>query len=389
VSPIDFYAAAAASFVVILFTKFLAHSRRRPVSALGVPADAPERVAIEEGNTANPAEREVGGQRASDGRSVPMQSEKDLAKGLHWLCVGCAWFGLLLSLFALGNPWWKEGPAQAGDPSGNLFFDRYDEFFRSLVFVAAFIAATILALDIAISVRPPKAISAHDGNDDNDPPSTAHQGPPAADESSSYSPGARFYLDWKFWAEGLVVVVAILALIATAIQAKATTDQAGQTTEQLAATRYQSVYERILDLEKLPIEKSELAPYLIGGSRPPDSAGHGDARRAAVLYALDTYQYVWAQLSPAMPQGQRGGSLVLRDSSIEKPENVSDGDWEAWQTWSETIAGGFRGAPGMCKELVESSAAFAQDFLAAIASIHREEGCTEGEESELATAAGP
>jgi hypothetical protein len=45
---------------------------------------------------------------------------------------------------------------------------------------------------------------------------------------------------------------------------------------------------------------------------------------------------------------------------------MSDGDWEAWQTWSETIAGGFRGAPDLCEHIDNNAAAYSSDFVFAI-----------------------
>lgn len=213
-------------------------------------------------------------------------------------------------------------------------------------------------------------------------------------------------LDWKFIVEVVVAVVAIATFIATSWQAKSsadqarlTADQAEKTTEQLKDSRYQSVYERVLELEKLPLDKTGLARYLIGGDRlppPPKDRKKPDreaANRAAIIYALDIYQYVWKQLGPEMPSSTRPGSLVLRGDSIEKPLHVSDGDWEAWQTWSETIKSAFQGGPEMCRQLADSTAAFPKDFLAAIATLDAEVldgkvvGCTNEERDRLLKAA--
>jgi protein-S-isoprenylcysteine O-methyltransferase Ste14 len=96
-SPNDFYAGATVAFVVILFTKFLAHRSRRPKL------------------------------RSKDGEDVAWWIG-------HWICVIAAWLGLLLSLAVLALPAFKDRDGGA----------------RWVTGAAAAIAATILALDIAI-----------------------------------------------------------------------------------------------------------------------------------------------------------------------------------------------------------------------------------------------
>jgi len=216
---------------------------------------------------------------------------------------------------------------------------------------------------------------------------------PAADQS----PEDTDRPNWRFIVEVVVAVFAIGTFAATACQAQSTADQArltadqgNQTVQELSQNRYQSVYDRVLELEKVPIDEPKVAAYLIGGERLPDDISPGDPRRAAVLYALDVYQYVWAQLSPPMPSGVRPGSFILRETATEPPKGVSANDWEAWQTWSETIGRAFVGAPGMCQQLAESADAFADDFLAAVGTLKEEdpkEGCTDEQRSLLIEAA--
>jgi hypothetical protein len=99
-SPTDFYAGAIAAFVVILFTKFFTHRQRQPGFGSG--------------------------------------NRQDIAWWIgHWICVSAAWLGLLLALAVLGIP----------------AFNGHDGGARWVTGLAAAIAATILALDIAI---PPK-----------------------------------------------------------------------------------------------------------------------------------------------------------------------------------------------------------------------------------------
>jgi hypothetical protein len=99
-SPNDLYAGAIVAFVVILPTKFLTHRTRRPQFA--------------------------------------SRDHEDIAWWIgHWICVTAAWLGLLLSLTVLAVPAFKD----------------HDGGARWVTGLAAAIAATILALDVAIPYR--------------------------------------------------------------------------------------------------------------------------------------------------------------------------------------------------------------------------------------------
>lgn len=146
------------------------------------------------------------------------------------------------------------------------------------------------------------------------------------------------------------VIAQLLAaggLLFSAQQISKATTQIELSQVQLDNSRYQDVYARQLDFEKIAIEKRDLAPYLLGGvSRndlKPASANDEAALYAALSYALDFYNYIYTQIYHTTPE------LALRNWAISKPQDMSDGDWEAWRTWSETIAAGFRGAPDLCE----------------------------------------
>jgi hypothetical protein len=96
-SPNDLYAGAIVAFPVILLAKLLAHRTRRPEFA--------------------------------------SKDREDLAWWIgHWICVIAAWLGLLLSLAVLSVPAFKD----------------HDGGARWVTSAAAAIAATILALDVAV-----------------------------------------------------------------------------------------------------------------------------------------------------------------------------------------------------------------------------------------------
>jgi multisubunit Na+/H+ antiporter MnhB subunit len=99
-SPNDFYAGAIAACVVILLTKLLAHRTRRP--------------------------------------EFQSKNREDITWWIgHWVCVLAAWLGLLLSLAVLAFPAFKDHDGGARWVTGS----------------AAAIAATILALDVAIPYK--------------------------------------------------------------------------------------------------------------------------------------------------------------------------------------------------------------------------------------------
>jgi uncharacterized membrane protein len=123
-SPNDFYAGATAAFVVILLTKFLAHRMRRPEF------------------------------QSKDSPEFQSKDSEDITWWIgHWICVIAAWLGLLLSLAVLAFPAFKDHDGGARWVTGS----------------AAAIAATILALDIAIPYRQERQ---QRPNTDREPPTT-------------------------------------------------------------------------------------------------------------------------------------------------------------------------------------------------------------------------
>ena len=96
----------------------------------------------------------------------------------------------------------------------------------------------------------------------------------------------------------LELVSAVALLITLYDNGKAvdrSTEAVEASNEQLDLSRFQSVYERQLDVWKLAAENPELAPYIVGRSREVEGESKDvedvAARKAALLTALDFYNY--------------------------------------------------------------------------------------------------
>lgn len=116
--------------------------------------------------------------------------------------------------------------------------------------------------------------------------------------------------------------------------------QNGIAQSSIDATRFQSVYERLLDVDRLVADKPKLAGVV----------DEGDTDTAAEIYVLDFNQYVWDNVRRLInPNSELPVDFALRhpiDGSTipSPPDGWSVDQWEAWTTWSETIMGTFRGS---------------------------------------------
>ena len=173
----------------------------------------------------------------------------------------------------------------------------------------------------------------------------------------------------------LELVSAVALLITLYYNGKAvdrSTEAVEASNEQLDLSRFQSVYERQLDVWKLAAEHPELAPYIVGGYAegkvaPDDTkaVGDGAARKAALLTGLDFYNYIYVQLQP--PNGRTGTNYKkLGFDANDVPKGVDVDDWKSWVTWSWTIRQGFADAPSLCDRLRESGGAYEEDFRRAV-----------------------
>jgi hypothetical protein len=110
-----------------------------------------------------------------------------------------------------------------------------------------------------------------------------------------------------------------------------------------------------------------------------------DAHTAAEIFVLDFDVYVWDNVrSIIKPDAVLYPSrFSLRNSlpgsePVKKTEGWTDAEWEAWQTWSETIVGHVRSQSGnsesdpgqLCSVLNDSRNAYSTDFVDAVVASH-------------------
>lgn len=191
----------------------------------------------------------------------------------------------------------------------------------------------------------------------------------------------RFRLERAaLWVTALAFVSAATIGVAQAVQAdriytatnrqlQTAQEQNRISTQSINAARFQSVYERMLDVDKLMAENPEAAGPLLGA----------DEVDGLAVYFLDFYLYAWNNI-PFIIEPKlinHPNSLALRDATKPggltalPPAGWSPGLWESWVTWSETIASGFRAADHsrpnrLCSALQENRAAFGEHFVGGI-----------------------
>lgn len=153
----------------------------------------------------------------------------------------------------------------------------------------------------------------------------------------------------------LITVFALIpTLIFTAISARAAANSARSALEQVGENKYQSVYQQQLSLWQVAVEHPTLAPVIMGGT---------DADAARTL-AVDFYAYVYSQL--ALPSGLESTPRGLALDDSEAPQGIDMDEWRGWQSWSHTIAGGFRNTPGLCEHLRDNKDAYWLNFRTAV-----------------------
>jgi len=176
--------------------------------------------------------------------------------------------------------------------------------------------------------------------------------------------------DWAtLWIDIIGLVGIILAIGISIRSLEASTEAINLTAAQLEEAKYESVYGHQLDLWKLAVEQTDVAPYIVGGKyvsdpAPADEKTKGQ-RDAAVTTALDFYAYIFSQLAPRHDDGTVPSGIL---TATDPPDFLRDepATWNSWRTWAETIKSGFKGAPSMCSSLLEHRYDYEEPFFNAV-----------------------
>jgi len=151
--------------------------------------------------------------------------------------------------------------------------------------------------------------------------------------------------NWREVREWAKLVVVALGLVGIIVSYRALEQSSDAATETNQRTRYQTISERLLDMDAALVEHPDLMPYFRDG-RTLDN--HVDERTRQTVVALavervDYDEYVYNQLLQLglgiVPPSHR---FVLR--TPDRPSTVDD----SWLAWSETIEADFRHSPPMC-----------------------------------------
>jgi hypothetical protein len=158
-------------------------------------------------------------------------------------------------------------------------------------------------------------------------------------------------------ATAATVVVAAVAIILGYASLK---QQENSAASQDQESRYSSLYQLYLDVDKEIAGYPRLVPCFRNTNCPTAlTAADRDQAYALAVYVVDLYQYLYNQLRN-LGYGGSSGLFVLR-------EDATLNDNESWITWSQTIFYGFKYSKEECQALIDSRAAYGQDFVQAVA----------------------
>jgi hypothetical protein len=149
-------------------------------------------------------------------------------------------------------------------------------------------------------------------------------------------------------------------------QEQAIKDQEQASAQQDQESRYSSVSQLSLDLDKTIADHPRLITcfqYTDCNAQPALTPDEIKQARALASYIVDFYQYLYDQLD-SLGQVPDSGLFTLRHDAIP---GVSK---EAWVTWSETIFNGFKYSTMVCTALKEGAGAYEQRFVHAVAVTH-------------------
>jgi hypothetical protein len=162
----------------------------------------------------------------------------------------------------------------------------------------------------------------------------------------------------------VALAVGIVNLLGLREQQQATTQQEQAAAQQDQESRYSSVSQLSLDLDKTIADHPRFICYFqeLADSckvKPVLTAQETLQAGAIAIYMVDFYQYLYDQLE-VLGYVPNDGLFVLRGTPLASMTN------ENWVTWGETIVGGFENSTLACKALGDSEPAYEWKFVNAV-----------------------
>jgi hypothetical protein len=175
---------------------------------------------------------------------------------------------------------------------------------------------------------------------------------------------------WQLVATVAAVAAVIASVVAIILSYASLKQQQDSAARQDEASRYSSMTERNLDLQKTIADNPILLcsfwakvcdanPRLKQPKlKPQDEL----LARVFASYKLDTYGYLYSELE-SLGAAPDSGEFILRKNATQADKQK----YEAWITWSETFVDAFQNSPVMCQALKDSFDAYEERFVYAIA----------------------
>jgi hypothetical protein len=168
---------------------------------------------------------------------------------------------------------------------------------------------------------------------------------------------------WQIITSWTTIATVIVATVAIILSYAGLKQQEGAAATQDQESRYSSISQLSLDLDKTIADHPRLISCFQDvdcKAKPALTAQEKQQAEALAIYIVDFYQYLYAQLRSlgAVP---RSGLFLLREDAIP---GKSD---ENWINWSETIVSGFKYSSMVCQALINGAAAYEQGFVHAVA----------------------
>lgn len=171
--------------------------------------------------------------------------------------------------------------------------------------------------------------------------------------------------NWREVRKWAMLVVVALGLAGVFVSYRSLKQSSHDAAETNATTRYQTISERLLDMDAALVEHPDLMPYFRDGRTLDNNV---DARTSQTVVALavervDYDEYLYVQLLNLGGMVPPSRLFVLRTPDGPSTVNVND-DWLAW---SEAIEGDFRDSPPMCGVVTKYMKSYSITFIHALA----------------------